>query len=90
MIARAASSAAGFLAPLIGWRGLLRNFEQEAPYLARTLPQLPRLVHQSLVREPAADLQPLFERLIVSQQQQNRWLAIIALLLATVIGLLVA
>ena len=43
----------------------------------------------SLEREPAADLQPLFERLIASQQQQNRWLAIIALLLAAVIGLLV-
>ena len=74
----------------IGWRGLLRTFNQEAPYLARTLPQLPRLVHQSLTREPAADLQPQFERLIAAQQQQNRWLAIIALLLATVIGLLLA
>ncbi len=59
-------------------------------HLARTLPQLPRLVHQSLTREPAADLQPQFERLIAVQQQQNRWLAIIALLLATVIGLLLA
>jgi len=74
----------------IGWRGLLRTFNQEAPYLARTLPQLPRLVHQSLTREPAADLQPQFERLIAAQQQQNRWLAIIALLMATVIGLLLA
>ena len=72
----------------VGWRGLVRTFKQEAPYLARTLPQLPRLVHQSLAREPAADLQPLFERLIASQQQQNRWLAIIALLLAALIGLL--
>jgi ubiquinone biosynthesis protein len=32
----------------IGWRGLLRTFKQEAPYLARTLPQLPRLAHQQL------------------------------------------
>ncbi len=74
----------------IGWRGLLRTFNQEAPYLARTLPQLPRLVHQSLTREPAADLQPQLDRLIAVQQQQNRWLAVIALLLATVIGLLLA
>lgn len=28
----------------IGWRGLMRTFKQEAPYLARALPQLPRLV----------------------------------------------
>ena len=74
----------------VGQRGLLRAMKLEAPYLARTLPQLPRLVHQALTRAPAADLQPQFERLIAAQQQQNRWLAIIALLLAAVIGLLLA
>ena len=68
----------------VGWRGLLRTLKQEAPYLARTLPQLPRLVHQSLAQGPRTDLQPQIERLIVAQQQQNRWLAIIALLLACV------
>jgi ubiquinone biosynthesis protein len=73
----------------VGWRGLMRAFQQEAPYLARTLPQLPRLIHQALAREPAPDLQPQIERLIASQRQQNRWLALIALLLATLIGLLV-
>jgi ubiquinone biosynthesis protein len=68
----------------IGWRGLLRTFKQEAPYLARTLPQLPRLVHQSLAQGPRADLQPQIDRLIAAQHQQNRWLAIIALLLACI------
>ena len=57
------------------------------PYLARTVPQLPRLVHQVLAREPAADLQVQFERLIAAQKQQSRWLAAIALLLAALIGL---
>jgi ubiquinone biosynthesis protein len=65
----------------VGWRGLLRNFKQEAPYLARSLPQLPRLVHQSLMQAPPADLAPQLERLILAQQRQNRWLIIIALLL---------
>ena len=70
----------------VGWRGLLRNFKHEAPYLARTLPQLPRLVHQSLAQGPKADLQPQLERLIATQQQQNRWLIIIALLLTGLLG----
>jgi ubiquinone biosynthesis protein len=72
----------------VGQRALLRALQQEAPYLARTLPQLPRLVHQALAREPAPDLQPQIERLIAAQRQQNRWLAVIALLLATLTGLL--
>ena len=66
----------------MGWRGLLRTFQREAPYLARTLPQLPRLIHQSLAQAPKADLAPQVERLISAQRQQNRWLMIIALLLA--------
>jgi ubiquinone biosynthesis protein len=71
----------------VGWRGLLKNFKQEAPYLARTIPQLPRLVHQALAQPATADLQPQLERLIAAQNRQNRWLAVIALLLA---GLLAA
>ena len=70
----------------VGQRGLLRAMKLEAPYLARTLPQLPRLIHQALAREPAADLQPQLERLIAAQRNQNLWLAIIALLLAILIG----
>ena len=70
----------------IGWRGLLRTFKQEAPYLTRTLPQLPRLVHQSLAQPTKADLQPQIDQLIAAQRQQNRWLAIIALLLAALVA----
>jgi ubiquinone biosynthesis protein len=66
----------------MGWRGLIKNFKQEAPYLARTIPQLPRLVHQSLAQASRPDLQPQILELIATQKFQNRWLAIIALLLA--------
>lgn len=72
----------------IGWRGLIRTFKQEAPYLARTLPQLPRLVHHALAQPAKLDLHPQLECLIAAQQQQNRWLAIIALLLALLVGAL--
>jgi ubiquinone biosynthesis protein len=74
----------------LGWRGLIRTFKHEAPYLARTLPQLPRLVHQALARPAQSDLQPHLDRLVAAQQQQNRWLAIIALLLALLVGTLIA
>ncbi len=66
----------------IGWRGLIKSFKQEAPHLARSIPQLPRLVHQALARPAGHDLQPQIERLIAAQNRQNRWLAVIALLLA--------
>ena len=74
----------------IGWRGLIRSFKQEAPYLARSIPQLPRLVHQALAHPAKADLQPQIDRLIAVQKQQNRWLAIIALLLALLVSALFA
>ena len=73
----------------VGWRGLLRTLKQEAPYLARTLPQMPRLVHQALTQPAAPDLQPQMERLIAAQQQENRWLIIIAVLLATLLATLI-
>jgi len=70
----------------VGWRGLVKTFKQEAPYLARTIPQLPRLVHQALARPAKADLQPQLERLIAEKRRHNHWLAIIALLLALLLG----
>jgi len=67
----------------VGWRGLLRGLAQEAPYLARALPQVPRLLHQSLLRqEEAPDLQPRIDRLIAAQKRQGRWLATLAALVA--------
>ena len=70
----------------VGWRGLVRTFKQEAPYLARSIPQLPRLVHQVLASPPKAELQPQLERLIATQRRQNFWLAVIAMLLAILLA----
>ncbi|MGL5633384.1 MAG: ubiquinone biosynthesis regulatory protein kinase UbiB [Azovibrio sp.] len=68
----------------LGWRGVIKGFQQEAPQWARTLPQLPRLVHQALAQPQKADLAPQLERLIVEQQRHNRYLLFIALLLAMI------
>jgi len=68
----------------VGWRGFKKGFAQEAPYWARTLPQLPRLVHHALARPGGADLYPQIERLADAQRRQNHWLMTIALLLAII------
>jgi ubiquinone biosynthesis protein len=66
----------------LGWRGVMARVGQEAPYWARALPQLPRLIHQSLEKKPPDSLlQDQLERLIVAQKRQNDCLLLIALLL---------
>jgi len=72
----------------VGWRGLVRSFKHEAPYFARNLPQLPRLIHQVLARPPAADPSILLTQLITAEKSRNRWLALIALLLTAILVLL--
>jgi ubiquinone biosynthesis protein len=71
----------------IGHRGLLRGLKQEAPNWARIVPQLPRLVHQTLTREPSPDLAPLLGELASAQRRQNRLLALIAALLAALFAM---
>ncbi|MBS1230217.1 MAG: 2-polyprenylphenol 6-hydroxylase [Proteobacteria bacterium] len=68
----------------LGRRGLVRGLKQEAPNWARIVPQLPRLVHQALAREPA-DLAPLLAQLASAQRRQNQLLALIVVLLAAVL-----
>ena len=72
----------------IGWRGIRQVIAHEAPHWARTLPQMPRLVHQVLARPPVADHTPLLERLVAEQEHQGRWLMVIAVLLAAIFGAL--
>ena len=66
----------------LGWRALARGLKQEAPNWARTLPQMPRLVHQALSREKSPELAPLLADLAATQRRQNFLLALIAVLLA--------
>ena len=69
----------------LGGRAFHRGVQQEAPYWARTLPQMPRLLYEALARSKAPDLAPLLGDLARTQRQQGRWLAIIALLLAALL-----
>ena len=60
---------------------MLRGMQDEAPNWARTLPQLPRLVHRALKREKTVDLAAVLAQLNATQRRQNRLLALIAVLL---------
>lgn len=59
----------------IGWRGLWRELKHEAPYWAKSLPHLPRLLQQHLARDEGALVRQLAE-LNRHQQKQRVWLAI--------------
>jgi len=68
----------------VGWRGLVERVRQEAPYWSTVLPQLPRLVHQALTRLVQARTDEDLAGLLREERQRNRWLAVIAALLALV------
>jgi ubiquinone biosynthesis protein len=69
----------------LGWRAFNRNLKQEMSDWARILPQMPRLLHRTLSRPTVTELAPALEALTSVQRRQNRLLAVIVLLLATLI-----
>ncbi len=70
----------------VGARGILRNLRDEAPKWSALLPQLPRLLHQSLTQNPTADFEAAFTHLMAEQKRQNRRLLFIGAVLALMLG----
>lgn len=68
----------------VGWRGLLRMAKQEAPQWAKTLPQLPRLLHQTLQQPGNPALETRLAELVAAQKATRRWLMAIAGLLGLI------
>jgi ubiquinone biosynthesis protein len=66
----------------LGWRGWVRTLREEAPAWGTLLPQLPRLAHRLLREERFEQLESAVQVLLVQQRNRNRWLALIAVLLA--------
>jgi ubiquinone biosynthesis protein len=66
----------------LGWRGLLDHLQREAPRYAQLLPELPRLVHQTLTQRTQAHDEGVLQALLAEQRRTNR------LLRGVVIGLL--
>ncbi len=71
----------------IGPASLKRRLISEAPYIVAALPELPRLIHQWLLARPSSSDEATRE-LAAAQRARNRWLAVVALLLALLAGLL--
>ena len=67
----------------MGWRALVNNLKTEAPKWAALLPQLPRLAHQALNENRLAQLETGLLLMLQQQHARNRWLGVIAGLLAT-------
>jgi len=73
----------------VGWRALVRNLQTEAPKWAALLPQLPRLAHHALNENRLAQLEAGLSLLLRQQQARNRWLAVLAAVLASLVLVLV-
>jgi ubiquinone biosynthesis protein len=69
----------------LGWRGWLRTFKAETPYWGTLLPQLPRLAHQALRADRLEKLEASLAVMLAQQQGRNRWLGVIAALLAALL-----
>ena len=66
----------------LGWRALVKNLQTEAPKWAALLPQLPRLAHQALNENRLAQVEAGLTLMLHQQHARNRWLGVIAGLLA--------
>jgi len=66
----------------VGLRGFMRNLKNEAPQWATLAPQMPRLLHQALQRDPVEPVRDRLERLLAEQKRQSRLLVLLVLLIA--------
>jgi ubiquinone biosynthesis protein len=61
----------------IGWRSVVKTIKKELPFILKTAPQMPRLVHQFLNQQTQAEqdapLRASIDALIRAQQKQARW-----------------
>lgn len=65
----------------IGWRGFLNALKIEAPHYAILLPQLPRLLYQTLNEKPGLQIANVLRELVAQQKQINQLVTLVALIL---------
>jgi ubiquinone biosynthesis protein len=66
----------------VGPRGLWKQIRHEAPMWAKTLPQIPRLIHKVLNDDAPGRLESAIRQLEQAQRRQSKILLAIALILA--------
>jgi ubiquinone biosynthesis protein len=72
----------------VGWRGLVQHIREEAPYWSALMPQIPRLVHRFLNDDDSDRLPQYMRQLMAENRQQTTLLAVIAVALTLIAGLL--
>ncbi len=70
----------------LGWRGVLRNLQNEVPGWVNMLPQMPRLLHRALDADHGAGIERALEQLAIEQRQRHRSLVTLGLLLAALLA----
>ncbi|HXZ49986.1 MAG TPA: ubiquinone biosynthesis regulatory protein kinase UbiB [Usitatibacter sp.] len=70
----------------VGPRAFVRQMREEAPMWARTLPQLPRLVHRALTEDTTKRFEASLAKLERAQHLQARLLLAIVVVLALLVG----
>jgi ubiquinone biosynthesis protein len=73
----------------VGPRAVLRQLREEAPLWARTLPQLPRLVHRALAEDHTRRLEDALDRVAATQARQTRVIGALVFVLAVLVLLYV-
>ncbi|HZE90120.1 MAG TPA: ubiquinone biosynthesis regulatory protein kinase UbiB [Rhizobacter sp.] len=62
----------------VGWRGLVERLKKEGPRYVQLLPELPRLLHNALLRPQRNNDQRVLEALLEEQRRANRSLRALA------------
>ena len=61
----------------IGWRSIANTLKKELPFILKTTPQMPRLVHQFLTQQSIAEqdspMRSAIDHLIKTQNNQSKW-----------------
>jgi ubiquinone biosynthesis protein len=70
----------------IGWRGLVRRVQQEAPNWGVWLPQMPRLVHRALTERHGRAIEAQLNRIAREGRRHTILLGLIALILAALVA----
>lgn len=73
----------------VGWRGLIKNLQAEAPQWASLLPQIPRLTHQALNSPRFTALETEISSLIRQQHRLNQWVMLLVALQTVIASALV-
>jgi ubiquinone biosynthesis protein len=71
----------------IGWRGLLKTLQAEAPSYATLIPQLPRLLYQTLSQNTRTEHDDLLLKILILQNRNHKLLLFVCILLASLIAL---